>query len=58
MDTTKAAIVAAVTDTVYRACLYLDEGNWEEFLNLCDSSMLYSIKAYNMAFQFIYIYNE
>ena len=26
----------------------LDEGNWEEFLNLCDNSMLYSIKAYSV----------
>jgi methanesulfonate monooxygenase small subunit len=47
MDAKKAAAIAAVTDTVYRACLYLDEGDWEEFLNLCDTSMSYSIKAYS-----------
>jgi methanesulfonate monooxygenase small subunit len=48
MDAKKAAITAAVTDTIYRSCLYLDEGNWEEFLKLCDSSMLYSIRAYSV----------
>jgi methanesulfonate monooxygenase small subunit len=48
MDAKKAAITAAVTDTIYRSCLYLDEGNWEEFLKLCDDSMLYSIKAYSV----------
>ena len=48
MDAKKAAITAAVTDTIYRSCLYLDEANWEEFLKLCDSSMLYSITAYSV----------
>ena len=48
MDAKKVAITAAVTDIVYRSCLYLDDGNWEEFLNLCDESMLYCIKAYSV----------
>ena len=48
MDAKKVAITAAVTDIVYRSCLYLDDGNYEEFLRLCDASMLYCIKAYSV----------
>ena len=48
MNAMKAVTTAAVTDTIYRSCLYLDNGNWEDFLNLCDDSMLYSIKAYSV----------
>ena len=48
MNAKKAAIASAVTDTIYRSCLYLDNGNWEEFLNLCDVEMIYSIKAYSV----------
>jgi methanesulfonate monooxygenase small subunit len=48
MNAMKAAIVSAVTDTIYRSCLYLDNGNWEEFLSLCDVEMIYSIKAYSV----------
>jgi methanesulfonate monooxygenase small subunit len=48
MSARKAAIIAAVTDTVYRSCLYLDNGEWGDFLDLCDDSMRYSIKAYSV----------
>ena len=48
MNAMKAVITAAVTDTIYRSCLYLDDGNWGGFLNLCDDSMIYSIKAYSV----------
>ena len=48
MDAKKVAITAAVTDIVYRSCLYLDDGNYKEFLKLCDESMLYCIKAYSV----------
>jgi len=48
MNTKKSDAVASVTDVVYRSCLYLDNGNWEDFLNLCDDSMIYSIKAYSI----------
>jgi len=48
MDANKVAVTAAVSDTIYRSCLYLDDGDWGEFLNLCDSSMMYSIKAYSV----------
>jgi methanesulfonate monooxygenase small subunit len=48
MNATKAVITAAVTDTIYRSCLHLDNGNWKDFLDLCDDSMIYSIKAYSV----------
>ena len=48
MEAKKVAVTAAVTDVVYRSCLYLDSENYEEFLELCDESMLYSIKAYSV----------
>ena len=48
MEAKKVAVTAAVTDIVYRSCLYLDNENYEEFLKLCDESMLYSIKAYSV----------
>lgn len=48
MDANDVAVTAAVNDTIYRSCLYLDDGDWDEFLNLCDNSMLYTIKAYSV----------
>ncbi len=48
MDTIKVAVSAAVSDTIYRSCLFLDEGDWGGFLDLCDTSMTYSIKAYSV----------
>ena len=48
MNSPRAVITAAVTDIVYRSCLYLDNGNWRDFLNLCDDAMIYSIKAYSV----------
>ena len=47
MNAIKAVVTSAVTDTIYRSCLYLDNGNWVDFLNLCDDKMIYSIKAYS-----------
>lgn len=48
MNANKARITVAVTDVVYRSCLHLDNGDWGEFLDLCDDTMLYSIKAYSV----------
>jgi len=48
MNANKATITVAVTDIVYRSCLHLDNGDWGEFLDLCDDTMLYSIKAYSV----------
>jgi methanesulfonate monooxygenase small subunit len=48
MNANKATITVAVTDVVYRSCLHLDNGDWGEFLDLCDDTMLYSIKAYSV----------
>jgi methanesulfonate monooxygenase small subunit len=48
MNSMKAVATAAVTDTIYKSCLYLDNGNWVDFLSLCDDTMMYSIKAYSV----------
>jgi methanesulfonate monooxygenase small subunit len=48
MNSPRAVITAAVTDIVYRSCLYLDNGNWGDFLDLCDDKMIYSITAYSV----------
>ena len=48
MDAKRVAVSAAVSDTIYRSCLHLDEGDWGAFLDLCDTSMTYSIKAYSV----------
>ena len=48
MDAKKVAVSSAVSDTIYRSCLFLDEGDWGGFLDLCDTSMTYSIKAYSV----------
>ena len=48
MNATKAAITVAITDIVYRSCLYLDNGDWGDFLNLCDDKMTYRITAYSV----------
>lgn len=37
----------AVKDTIYRSCLLLDDGKWGDFLDLCDQSFEYAIKAYS-----------
>ena len=37
----------AVKDTIYRSCLFLDDEKWSDFLELCDQSFNYVIKAYS-----------
>ena len=37
----------AVKDTIYRACLYLDDQKWSDWLDLCDENFHYAIKAYS-----------
>ncbi len=37
----------SVRDTIYRSCLYLDDGKWADFLACCDESFSYSIKAFS-----------
>ncbi len=36
-----------VTETIYKASIFLDECNWLDWLNLCDKDFYYSIKAYS-----------
>lgn len=40
-------VAQIVRDTIYRATLLLDDEKWEEWLELCDSSFLYDIKAWS-----------
>lgn len=37
----------SVKDTIYRSCLYLDDAKWTDFLDCCDESFSYAIKAYS-----------
>ena len=47
MAKSNGAAVEAVKDTIYRACLSLDEGKWADWLALCDENFAYSIKAFS-----------
>jgi methanesulfonate monooxygenase subunit beta len=38
---------ATVRDTIYRATLMLDDQKWEQWLELCDESFHYAIKAFS-----------
>jgi methanesulfonate monooxygenase subunit beta len=38
---------ASVRDTIYRACMLLDDEHFAEWLTLCDSSFRYQIKTYS-----------
>ena len=40
-------VADSVRDTIYRSCLYLDDGKWSDFLSCCDESFTYAIKAYS-----------
>jgi len=37
----------AVRDTIYKACLLLDDQKWNEWLSLCDDDFEYSVTAYS-----------
>ena len=47
MGANGALITEAVKDTIYRACMLLDEEKWDGFLGLCDQDFKYAIKAYS-----------
>jgi methanesulfonate monooxygenase small subunit len=36
-----------VKDTIYKACLYLDDQKWSDWLALCDEDFHYAIKVYS-----------
>ena len=46
----------AVRDTIYRATLALDDQKWEEWLDLCDESFHYAIKAFSPEINYDMIY--
>ena len=37
----------SVRDTIYRTCLHLDDANWKGFLDCCDESFTYAIRAFS-----------
>lgn len=41
------AVANAVRDTIYQACLLLDEQRWNEWLDLCAEDFQYAIKGYS-----------
>ena len=47
MNTNGASITETVKNTIYRACLFLDNEKWGDFLGLCDQNFKYAIKAYS-----------
>lgn len=40
-------VADAVRDTIYRSCLYLDDARWTDFLDCCDESFTYAIRAFS-----------
>lgn len=40
-------ILNTVRDTIYKACLLLDDQKWDEWLELCDESFQYAITAFS-----------
>lgn len=47
MSTHANDIVNTVKDTIYKACLLLDDQKWNEWLALCTEDFQYAIKAYS-----------
>lgn len=47
MSVNGADPVTTVKDTIYKACLYLDDQKWNDWLELCDENFQYAIKAYS-----------
>ncbi len=47
MSANATEVADAVKDTIYRSCLLLDDEKWDDFLELCDESFQYAVKAYS-----------
>ena len=43
---------AAVRETIYKACLYQDDLQWDKWLELCDDDFEYAIKAFSPEIQY------
>ena len=48
---TNGQMVERVKDTIYKACLLLDDEKWNEWLELCDDEFGYAIKAFSPEIQ-------
>ena len=47
MTTDQKDTVALVKDTIYRSCIYLDDEQWPEWLDLCSEDFNYRITSYS-----------
>ena len=47
MSANGADVSNAVKDTIYRACLALDDQKWDDWLALCEDSFEYAITAFS-----------
>jgi len=47
MSTNGTDVAQAVRDTIYKACLLLDEQRWNEWLDLCEEDFEYAIRGYS-----------
>ena len=47
MNSNKKNSVDKVKDTIYRSCLYLDDEQWTNWLELCDENFNYKITSYS-----------
>lgn len=47
MSANGADVSNAVKDTIYRACLALDDQKWDDWLALCDDGFEYAITAFS-----------
>ena len=47
MTTDQSSAVEKVKNTIYEACLALNDQQWTDWIDLCDDSFQYAIKAYS-----------
>ena len=47
MSTNQASTVEKVKNTIYEACIALDDQQWMDWIDLCDEDFHYAIKAFS-----------
>ena len=47
MAESQLPVAEIVRNTIYKACILLDDERWHEFLECCDTSFQYDIRAYS-----------
>ncbi|MFT5220012.1 MAG: methanesulfonate monooxygenase small subunit [Gammaproteobacteria bacterium] len=47
MSTDQTSTVEKVKNTIYEACIALDDQQWMDWINLCDEDFHYAIKAFS-----------